>query len=454
MRAKLYWFWQFVSPSLRGGSQNTRARYCPHCKEAVEVAAVSAKIMGPRTTLLVCPVCALASSDRDGQFRRKHDRIAIAPRSDIAEPLQPERFNNPSVSRSHWGRMRDGALVDIYILRNSKGMEARITNYGATLVGLTVPDRAGKFDDIVLGFDSLKGYLSRSYLREAPYFGATIGRCANRIERGTFLVNGASVSLSVNNPPNHLHGGNKGFDKVVWEARAATQKEASVQLTYRSKAGDEGYPGNLRLTVVYTLTDDALEVQYSGIADANTVLNPTNHSYFNLKGAGEGNVLGHFLKLRSNRFTPIDANSIPIGELRSVKGTPFDFTSPVEIGARIENDDEQLIAGKGYDHNFALDNANGTLSLAAQVFEPTTGRCLEVWTTEPGIQVYTGNHLRGNLVGKRGKRYTFRGGLCLETQHFPDSPNQNKFPSIALQAGETYTSRTVYRFTSTTNVVC
>jgi aldose 1-epimerase len=339
-----------------------------------------------------------------------------------------------------------GQRAEIYSLRNSKGMEARIATYGATIVSLTAPDRAGRLANIVLGFDSVGGYLSRAYLRESPYFGAVIGRYANRISNARFPLNGTMISLTVNNRPNQLHGGITGFDKVVWEGEASGDAGRSLQLTYQSKDGEEGFPGNLSVTVVYTLTEDALTIDYTATADRDTVVNLTNHSYFNLKGAGEGDILGHELQLNADQFTPVDAALIPTGELRSVRGTPFDFTRPTTIGARIEAKDEQLIFGKGYDHNFVLTGADGTLRLAARVYEPTTGRRLEVWTTEPGVQFYTGNFLRGDLVGNGGKPYRFRGGLCLETQHFPDSPNHAEFPSTTLKAGGTYMSHTVYRF--------
>jgi len=369
-----------------------------------------------------------------------------ASRSIPAEKTAPLNAVQPNISHQSWGHTPDGSPVEIYSLRNANGMEVRVTTYGAIVVGLTVPDRNGHLADVVLGFDSIEGYTSRAYLRESPYFGAVIGRYANRINKGRFQLNGKLYSLAINNRPNHLHGGIKGFDKVVWEARASGDAQPSLQLTYESKDGEEGYPGNLHLTVAYTLTDDALKIEYSAIADQDTVVNLTNHSYFNLKGAGEGDILGHELQLNADQFTPVDAALIPTGELRSVKGTPFDFTQPTMIGARIEVTDEQLIFGKGYDQNFVLNGTNGTLRLAARVHEPTTGRGLEVWTTEPGIQIYTGNFLRGDLVGKGGKTYNFRGGLCLETQHFPDAPNHPGFPSTTLKADATFASQTIFRF--------
>jgi aldose 1-epimerase len=363
-----------------------------------------------------------------------------------AEQTAPLTLARPGVAHRGWGRAPNGQPAEIYLLRNARGMEARITTYGATIISLSVPDRAGRMDDIVLGFDTIEGYLSRAYLRDSPYFGAVIGRYTNRISNGRFQLDGKLISLAINNPPNQLHGGKRGFDKVVWEAKAGGGPEADLQLTYESKDGEEGFPGNLRVTVVYTLTEEALKIDYNATTDRDTVVNLTNHSYFNLKGAGEGDILGHQLQLNADQFTPVDAALIPTGELRSVKATPFDFTKPSSIGARINVNDEQLIFGKGYDQNFVLSGTEGTLRLAALLQEPTKGRRLEVWTTEPGIQFYTGNFLRGDLVGIGGKPYIFRGGLCLETQHFPDSPNHPEFPSTTLKAGETYTSHTIFRF--------
>jgi aldose 1-epimerase len=369
-----------------------------------------------------------------------------ASRSINAEQSAPSNLDKPIISHQSWDRAPDGSPVEIYSLRNATGMEVRVTTYGATIVGLTAPDRNGHMADVVLGFDSIEGYTSRTYLRESPYFGAVIGRYANRIGNGQFHLNGRLYSLAVNNRPNHLHGGIKGFDKVVWEAKESGGAQPNLQLTYESKDKEEGYPGNLRVTVAYTLTDDALKIEYSAIADQDTIVNFTNHSYFNLKGDGEGDILGHVLQLNADQFTPVDPTLIPTGELRPVKGTPFDFTQPSMIGARIEVKDEQLIFGQGYDQNFVLNGFDGTLRLAARVHEPTTGRSLEVWTTEPGIQIYTGNFLHGDFVRRGGKPYNFRGGLCLETQHFPDSPNHPEFPSTTLKAGSTFSSQTIFRF--------
>jgi aldose 1-epimerase len=328
-------------------------------------------------------------------------------------------------------------------------MEARIINYGATVVSLTAPDRTGHMTDVVLGFASIAGYTSRTYLRASPYFGAIIGRYANRIAGGRFTLNGKPISLSLNTPPNHLHGGFSGFDKVLWKAdNVGTNGESSIQLSYRSKDGEEGYPGNLDVVVVYTLKSDGLNIDFKASSDQDTVLNLTNHSYFNLKGAGEGDITDHELQLNADHFTPINSALIPTGELRPTKGTPFDFENLTQLGAHIDAADEQLTLAKGYDHNFILSGADGSLRRAARLHEATTGRTLEVWTTEPGIQVYTGNFLRGNLIGKGGKVYINRGGICLETQHFPDSPNHSEFPSTLLVAGATYRSRTIFRFSA------
>ena len=293
---------------------------------------------------------------------------------------------------------------------------------------------------------SIEGYTSRAYLRASPYFGATIGRYANRIAGGRFFLNGKAVSLTVNNPPNHLHGGFSGFDKAVWEAKAGTKDEPSLQLDYESKDGEEGYPGKMNVTVIYTLKDDALDILYQATTDQDTIVNLTNHSYFNLKGAGEGDILNHELQINADRFTPINEALVPTGELRPTDDTPFDFKKPMRIGVRISAKEEQLSFGRGYDHNFVLIGPHALLKWAARVREPSTGRTLEIWTTEPGLQVYTGNFLRGDLVGKKGKTYGLRGGLCLETQHFPDSPNRNEFPSTVLSAGGKYTSHTIFRF--------
>jgi aldose 1-epimerase len=363
------------------------------------------------------------------------------------KPAEPLTMIKPGVYRAPWGHTSGGEPVDIYSLRNQKGMEVRISTYGAIIVRLITPDRNGHLANVVLGLDSIEGYESRAYRRESPYFGAVIGRYANRIDKAQFPLNGHTISLSVNNKPNHLHGGIKGLDKVVWKEKATESADRpSVALTYESRDGEEGYPGNLSVSVSYFLTDDALEIEYRAISDQDTIINLTNHSYFNLKGAGEGDILGHVLKLNADRFTPVNAALIPTGERRPVAGTPFDFTQPTAIGARIDENNEQLLQAKGYDENFVLNDSDGRLKFAAQLREPQTGRNLEVWTTEPGLQLYTGNFLRGDLTTENGKPFVFRGGLCLETQHFPDSPNHPDFPSTILKRGETFFSHTVYRF--------
>ena len=344
-----------------------------------------------------------------------------------------------------FGTTKGEQAVEIYTLKNRRGAEARVMTYGATLVSLSVPDRAGRLEDVVLGFDRLE-----TYEADTHYIGQIIGRYANRIAGGRFTLGGVEYKLAVNNGDNHLHGGLRGFDKVVWTAHTLGVRNGSaIEMTYLSRDGEEGYPGNLSVRVVYTLTDaNELKIDYSATSDKDTVVNLTNHSYFNLAGHGKGNILGHRLTINADRFTPTDAGSIPTGELRAVRGTPFDFTRPVAIGARIEQADEQLKYGSGYDHNFVLSGRAGTLRLAARVAEPTSGRVLEVWTTEPGVQLYTGNFLEGTADGKGGRPYRRRYGFCLETQHFPDSPNRPDFPSTVLRRGGRFRSTTVYKFSN------
>jgi aldose 1-epimerase len=347
------------------------------------------------------------------------------------EPIRAEPF----------GEIADSP-VSLYTLVNRRGSRARITNYGGAVVSLEVPDRDGTLGDVVLGYDTLAEYLAGG-----SYFGAIIGRYGNRIARGAFTLDGVRHPLFVNSPPNSLHGGRFGFDKKVWSAEAyRSASGARLVLHYLSPDGEEGYPGDLDVQVTYTLNDeDALVIDYAATTSADTVLNLTHHGYFNLAGAGQGPVLAELLQIHASRFTPVDATSIPTGELRAVAGTPFDFTLPTPIGTHISDADEQLTFGKGYDHNFVLDQTEpGSLGLAARVSDPASGRTLTVYTTEPGLQLYTGNHLRG--TGKQGKSYVARSGLALEAQHFPDSPNQPAFPSTELKAGERYTQRTVYQF--------
>jgi aldose 1-epimerase len=345
------------------------------------------------------------------------------------------------ISRGPFGTAPDGTPVDVYTLRNDQGSEVRICTYGGIVVSLRVPDRAGQMGDVVLGYDTLA-----EYLKESPYFGSLIGRYGNRIAKGKFVLDGQEYSLAVNNDPNHLHGGWKGFDKVVWQARAfASDQGPALELTYLSPDGEEGYPGNLSVKALYTwLEDNTLRLDYTATTDRPTIVNLTQHSYFNL--AGRGDVLGHEVMINANRFTPVDETLIPTGELRPVDGTPFDFRRPTPIGSRINRADEQLKFGNGYDHNWVINNPTGQLELQARVFEPTSGRVLEVLSTEPGLQFYSGNFLDGTLTGKAGRKYEFRHGFCMEPQHYPDSPNQPEFPSVVLRPGETYRNTIMYRF--------
>jgi aldose 1-epimerase len=324
-------------------------------------------------------------------------------------------------------------------------MEARITNYGGIVVSLLVPDRKGFGIDVVLGYDSLS-----SYIKETPYFGALIGRYGNRIGKGAFTIDGVKYTLAVNNGANHLHGGLKGFDKVVWTVdEKASVPGQSLVLTYLSKDGEEGYPGNLTAGVVYSVTENnELKIDYSVSTDKKTVANLTHHSYFNLAGASSGSILDHELFIDASRFTPVDSGLIPTGELSNVSGTPMDFTTPAPIGARIGQKDDQLKNGGGYDHNWVLNKPFGTMGLAARVYEKTSGRVMEVLTTEPGLQFYSGNFLNGSNIGKGNVAYQHRSGFCLETQHYPDSPNKPDFPTTVLEPGKTYTSTTVYRFST------
>jgi aldose 1-epimerase len=344
-------------------------------------------------------------------------------------------------SRQPFGQTKDGTAVDLYTLRNHRGAEAKISNYGGLVISLKVPDRNGKSGDVVLGYDNLA-----DYIKSSPYFGAMIGRYGNRIAKGKFTLDGKEYTLAVNNGPNALHGGLKGFDKVVWEPKMrATPEGPALELRYLSKDGEEGFPGNLSVTAVYTLTEDnALKLEYTATTDKDTVVNLTQHSYFNL--AGHGDILGHVVMMPASRFTPVDSTLIPTGELRPVEGTPFDFRKPTAIGARIHAQDEQLRFGGGYDHNFVIDKPLGELGLMARVSEPTTGRVLEVLSTEPGLQFYSGNFLDGKNKGKGGWVYQFRNGFCMEPQHFPDSPNKPEFPSVVLKPGQTYKNTIVFRF--------
>ncbi len=346
-----------------------------------------------------------------------------------------------AVKRAPFGTMPDGAAVEVLTLTNAAGMEVRAITYGGIITSLRVPDRTGKLDDIVLGFDRLD-----DYLKDPPFFGAIIGRYGNRIARGQFVLDGKTYKLATNNGPNHLHGGTKGFDKVIWKAEPVAGKNA-IAFSRTSADGEEGYPGNLLVQVTYTLTDkNELIVDYRATTDKPTVVNLTQHSYFNLAGQASGDILGHQLMLNADRYTPVSDTLIPTGELAPVAGTPFDFRKPVAIGARIGQPDAQLKNGLGYDHNWVLNRTATGLELAARVVEPKTGRTMEIRTTEPGIQFYSGNFLDGKLTGKQGAQYKHRTGFCLETQHYPDSPNQPKFPSTTVRPGTEYRSSTVFTF--------
>ena len=347
----------------------------------------------------------------------------------------------PEIEKQAFGMTDSGESVEIYTLTNANGLEARIMTYGGTVVSLKVPDRRGKLGDVVLGYETLDGYLKNS-----PYFGAIIGRYGNRIGKARFSLNGKEYTLPKNNGENTLHGGLKGFGKVVWKGKEVKSKDGiGLSLSYVSKDSEEGFPGNLTVTVVYTLTNNnELKIDYTATTDKATVVNLTNHSYFNL--AGEGGILNHELIIDASSFTPVDSGLIPTGELRTVKGTPMDFTRSTLIGARIDQQDEQLTAGRGYDHNWVLNNGTGRLALAARVYEPGSGRVMEVYTTEPGLQFYSGNFLDGSITGKGGQVYKQRYGLCLETQHFPDSPNKAGFPSTVLKPGQKYKTTTIYKF--------
>jgi len=346
----------------------------------------------------------------------------------------------PAASKKiSWGMTPEGQPVELYNLTNAKGSEARIMTYGGVVVSLKVPDRSGALGDVVAGFDNLEGYLT-----PPPYFGALIGRYGNRIGGGQFSLGGMVYHLAKNDGANHLHGGVRGFDKRLWSAKPLSPQ--SLELSYLSKDGEEGYPGNLSATVTYTLTDaQELRIEYLATTDKETVVNLTNHSYFNL--AGEGDILAHQVMIHADRFTPVDKGLIPTGELKSVAGTPFDFQMAKAIGERIEQKDEQLMFGHGYDHNWVLNRTGSGLETAAKVTDPKSGRVMEVLTTEPGLQFYTGNFLDGTLK-RKGRVYTRRSAFCMETQHFPDSPNKPAFPSTVLKPGDTYRTTTIYRFST------
>jgi aldose 1-epimerase len=356
--------------------------------------------------------------------------------------VSAKQKSKAKVEKSTFGKLADGTVIDLYKLTNQNGVEVQIITYGGAIVSLKTPDRKGNFGDIVLGYDDPQGYVN-----DTSYLGALIGRYANRIANGRFKLEGVEYKLAQNNAPNSLHGGPTGFHKRIWLAREATRPNAAaLQVSYNSKDGEEGFPGNLAVTTTFVLTNNnELRIEYSATTDKTTIVNLTEHTYFNLAGPGEGTILDHVLRINANRFTPVDANLIPTGELRPVKGTPLDFTRATVIGSRINDNYEQLVLGKGYDHNYVLNKAGKPLSLAAEVYDPSSGRTIEMWTTEPGVQFYSGNFL-DNVKGKGGKTYQYRGGFCLEAQHFPDSPNRPSFPSVVIRPNQKYSQTTLYKF--------
>jgi aldose 1-epimerase len=350
------------------------------------------------------------------------------------------------IKKEAFGKTADGKAVDLYTLTNAKGLVAKVTNYGAIVTQLWVPDRNGNLGDVVQGYDTLD-----SYIQDKAYFGSTVGRVGNRTANGKFTLDGVEYTLAKNdNGVNHLHGGNVGFNKVVWDASEVRTADAvGVKLTYLSKDGEEGYPGNLKCTVIYFLTNNnELKIEYEVTTDKPTVHNVTHHGYFNLAGQGSGDILSHELMMDAASITPVDKTLIPTGELMPVAGTPFDFNKSTVIGARINQDDQQLKFGLGYDHNWVLNNYDGSCRKVAVLYDPKSGRVMETYTTEPGLQFYSGNFLDGTNIGKGGKVYEHRYALCLETDHFPDSANHPQFPSIVLRPGETYKSTTAYKFST------
>jgi aldose 1-epimerase len=375
-------------------------------------------------------------------------KLLIALSAMVAIACNNNKTNEKSMSESSievapYGVLASGDSVKVYTLKNSAGMEVSIMDLGGTIVKWTAPDKDGKFADITLGSTNPEDYLSNT-----KYLGALIGRFGNRIAKGKFSLDGKEFTLAINNGPNSLHGGLKGFNAAIWTATPIEGAEPALKLTYLSKDGEEGYPGNLSVEVVYTLkADNSLSIDYKATTDKNTVVNLTNHAYFNLKGEGNGDITDHEITINADKFLPTDAGLIPTGELKPVKGTPFDFTTAHLIGERInDTTDVDIKLGGGYDHCWVFTDQSNKLKSIANVLEPISGRTMEVFTTEPAVQFYTGNFLNGKATGKSGKKYEFRYGFCLETQHFPDAPNQSAFPTTVLKPGETYTSTTVYKF--------
>jgi aldose 1-epimerase len=371
--------------------------------------------------------------------------LGVVPGAPSLAESDQSRRGGPTITSEPWGSV-GGQPVDLYTLRNGRGMTVRITNYGGIIQSIDVPDRRGRTANVTLGFDNVDDYVTSS-----PYFGSITGRYANRIADGRFTLDGVEYQLAQNNGENHLHGGNVGFDKRIWEATPIEGRHSvGLKLTYVSPAGEENYPGTLTTEVTYTLTrDNEIRMHYVATTDAPTIVNLTNHAYFNLAGEGSGTVEGHVLELEADRYTPVDSTLIPTGELAPVAGTPFDFGRPTAIGQRIRDSHPQIVIGQGYDHNYVLNRPSfedTSMIRAARVTEPRSGRVLEILTTEPGIQFYSGNFLDGTLVGTSGRVYRQTDGFALETQHFPDSPNQPQFPSTVLRPGETYDTTTIYRF--------
>jgi aldose 1-epimerase len=346
--------------------------------------------------------------------------------------------------KKQFGTLSSGEKIYSYILSNNKGMSATIINYGATVVSLKAPDRNGKIEDVILGYDSLSGYVNGS-----AYFGGIVGRYGNRIAKGHFKLDGKGYQLSINDGVNHLHGGTEGFNKKVWQGKIIEGNVPKLQLTYVSPDGEEGYPGTATITVTYSITDkNELKIEYKAVTDKPTIMNPTNHCYFNLSGSPENTILDEKLMINANKYTPVDKTLIPIGKLENVADTPMDFRKPKMIGKDINADFQQLKFAGGYDHNWVLNNYNGKVRKAASVFDSTSGRYMEVFTDQPGIQFYSGNFLDGTIKGKDGIYYKHRAALCLECQHYPDSPNEKIFPSVVLRPGEVYTQTTIYKFST------